>query len=1064
MGNGDEPHEGGEPSRVRVLPSDGVLPLDTESSKPIGRTGRPPWGVPLVVGLVALGILLATFGGRGSPAVSTTQAPSIRGFEDEYIDLRPGNDTQVRGWDQAGISENAVRVTDLAVSNNFVVTSDTGGSPAVWISTTGGVWREPSQFQPPESEDVSIDHAVDWDGNVIALGAAGDGTGIWRSDNLYSWDYEEIGEAISIDAFVAGPRLLVIGTTDDGSQAAWVSHDGSVWTRLGELEGLDGVTVNVFATDGRWYYAGGAESCATGDCRPVVYRSTDGMAWEATTGTGRDVLAAEPGAVRDIAAGTEGVYAVGTGANGEIAVWHSADGSAWNRIAGEAPELSVSDTTIKLISTRPGANATADITIDEDHYTVGIGSRIATLSGEATVKQITETGIDVGYGESVASVALNGSITIPQAAAADHISVHGRRILMAGTITTNDREVPAAWTSIDSGQHWQLSVLAPTGGTTITAAISKKYLVVVGTTPEDGYVVWHTAWDTSEAEADGLAALQDFVRLLNEREVDELIGALPEQRDAGAGSFSIPSLGAADLGWWDGNGDLDRAAVADTVDYLDAMNTDVQLDDCTAHSMLTDPDTIVADCAFSVSSDLLAITGFGDHVGRIEATLPAASLETVAVRLDPYTQVWATLQMAAETVSPTERATLLTTDELGRSVLEPRFDGETAAIHLEIARQFAAGQLRPGGTATVATALGTMEWQWLDLPVPVDYVESIAYLEAAGEFVLIGHGETDRLYEEMSVWTSRNGLVWQQRPGPTDLESIWDLRPIGDELVGEAWAADAAILVFFDGTDWSRVTVGTADSGTYPSFDSLAVSGDTALAILRYWSETEGLIAEPQAWLVGPDRTLQTAPPPPHPPSAEYPVSVSGTDDGYILAVIDPEAAVTAMWHSEDGMSWSLLNDAVDFGDAQLFWGLQSHFGRYYLAGEAPECEGNGAENECRYAVSLWSSSDGAAWDRVTTSAGQPLGAQEIGSGPLGLVAIGQPYSDDNQPRSLYLSADGTTWEQTAGFTVFDPTADWWWTSRPSVGTDTILIPGSSFQETTGADRSFLLVGRIVDQ
>jgi len=1057
MGTGERAHNGDEQPRIRVLPSDGVRPIVTESAGLDEFTPGPRRLVSLVAGLAVLGVIL--FVVRGPDKSETpTKPPPLSGFENEYIDLRAAERRQTTTWDQVTFPEEAVEITDLAVSSNLAVTGKTADSPMVWLSATGGMWREVSQLEYPENGAASIEWVVPWQRSFVGLGALTDGVTVWRSSGLSVWVVGgPLDGMTSVEGLVAGGELLAVGTTEDGSQAVWSSEDGLAWVSLGESDGLDGITVEVYAADDAWYYAGGVEACATGACRPVIYRSFDGITWQPTSGTQIGALAAEPGVVRDIVAGDDGLYAVGT-VGGAVAVWHSVDGSAWTRISEDSPELTMAGTTLGIVSTSPGDNLTAVITVDAERYTVGVGSRVATLSGDIAIEGIADTSVTVRYGARLRSIAPGGSITLAPSAEVSSISVLGHRILLGGNVVVEGRQFPVVWLSTDAGLRWHMTFLAPRGGV-IAAALSGSNLNAIGDTPVDGLVVWHAAWDTSAAQAAGLAALGDFVESLNTRDVPGLIALLPERADAMT-SVAIPSLSATDLGWWGANGSLRTTAVADTVDYLEAMSTDIRIDDCRSESPFGEPDTVTANCGFIATSELLTTVGTDSGEGRIVAEFVDGSLQSIELRNDPGTRAWLSLQAFATTASPAEQATLLGTDDSGTTVLQPHFDGETAVIHLEMARRFAGGQLRPGGTTTVDTVLGTMEWRWIDLPFPAQSTESAAYFPATNEFVVVGHGEPG-VSDRLSIWTSQDGLEWEQQPGP-EVDTIWDLTPIGDELVGHAWVNNQPGLAFFDGSDWTLVPIDPNPPGTWANIEQFAISGDSVLVVTRYWSEGDPSMSEAQAWLVGPDRTAHNVTPPPDLPF-EGSDNLAGNADGFTLTVAGAEPGEMTTWHSEDGMSWS-SDGATTFPEATppTLNGLEWHGGRFYGVGGALSCASTAGSQDCWFGPRLWSSADGYAWEPVMTDSGDPVVLYEIASGPLGLAGIEWHDSAEFQPRALYLSASGTSWQRAGSLTFFDPAADWWWTTRPAVGTDVIVITGSSVQEP-GLDDPFLLVGRVVD-
>ena len=128
-------------------------------------------------------------------------------------------------------------------------------------------------------------------------------------------------------------------------------------------------------------------------------------------------------------------------------------------------------------------------------------------------------------------------------------------------------------------------------------------------------------------------------------------------------------------------------------------------------------------------------------------------------------------------------------------------------------------------------------------------------------------------------------------------------------------------------------------------------------------------------------------------------------------------------------------------------------------------CSSQGEERNCTNVVGLWSSTDGIEWERVRTETGEPMAARAFGSGPLGLVAFGQELVDVTYPRSVFTSRDGESWTNAGGLTLLDTRANWWWSSIPAVGEDTVIAAGSAYRGTAGIDTAepFLIIGRLID-
>ncbi|MDX2344816.1 MAG: hypothetical protein QNL12_14345, partial [Acidimicrobiia bacterium] len=198
----------------------------------------------------------------------------------------------------------------------------------------------------------------------------------------------------------------------------------------------------------------------------------------------------------------------------------------------------------------------------------------------------------------------------------------------------------------------------------------------------------------------------------------------------------------------------------------------------------------------------------------------------------------------------------------------------------------------------------------------------------------------------------------------------------------------------------------------------------------------------------------------------EVNVELAGSDEGFILATSSYGSDVSlSVWHSVDGHDWKLLTQSEPLEEAQYAWNLQRHRTKYFVVGEGSElrCVATSQGEQCTSLIQLWSSPDGGAWSRVVTDAGDSVSTFDVGSGPLGLVAIGQNVFDGTYPRSVYTSVDGASWELANDFALLHPTADWWWIDTPAVSEDTIVMVGSASWETgEPRDQPFVIIGRVV--
>jgi hypothetical protein len=242
------------------------------------------------------------------------------------------------------------------------------------------------------------------------------------------------------------------------------------------------------------------------------------------------------------------------------------------------------------------------------------------------------------------------------------------------------------------------------------------------------------------------------------------------------------------------------------------------------------------------------------------------------------------------------------------------------------------------------------------------------------------------------------------------------------------------------------------------------------LVVTVKWSESyEAGPDAYRAWLIDPDNVPQPANLPAGFWEGGESIGLAGWDEGFLLATADYGSPRSLqIWFSQDGQEWEEIAATTSIENAAYIWNMQRHRDTFFVVGEGAEttCQAGGdGSNFCQQLVGLWSPPDGADWERVFTTSGEPVGAYELGSGPLGLVAISAEfYGERPPPRPIYLSA-GDSWERAGNLALLHPDAEWWWASQPAVGTDTIVIPGSAFdpRSSVNDEQPFLIIGRLVD-
>jgi len=238
----------------------------------------------------------------------------------------------------------------VAASDTLVVAvGDAGGDEApglppmrdglIWVSEDGLIWERIVDPDDLEFGGTSLETVVAGGPGFIAGGNSCDSdTGecefapaLFTSIDGRSWDRVEGGQEVFgergaiYDLLVRDEDILAMGAVcigEDCGGAAWRSVDGLDWERIwgvdpdnwgGRLAEIDGGIVSV---------------------APPVWTSSGGTAWTEVPHADDVFDHTDPElgwAVRDLAAGTAGLIAVGNDGNNSI-VWRSTDGSNWERV------------------------------------------------------------------------------------------------------------------------------------------------------------------------------------------------------------------------------------------------------------------------------------------------------------------------------------------------------------------------------------------------------------------------------------------------------------------------------------------------------------------------------------------------------------------------------------------------------------------------------------------------------------------------------------------------------------------------------------------------------------
>ena len=1071
MHDGDKVKRAEESSAIRILPPDDTFFRDGEE---FGVTSSPRWRIPGVVAGAVLAVFLFSTqpGGTADNPETPSLAPPLAAIEIEIetknVDLTQPPRT-IEEWASAPLDP-GTEINSILRHSSILAIGSSEGTAQAWVSGNGSAWRPSIDIETPERPSASLDHAVYWDGAVIALSLEGDTAGVWRSRTADNWQHQGEFTGVrsqSITGLAGGEQLLALETFDGGVQG-WASPDAQQWVSLGMLNTLSDISINSLDATEQWYLAGGRSHPDLSAGKPVIYRSSDGVTWEPVDGEGPGVLSTATGEVTALTTYAGTIYATGSIIAEEgvvVATWKSEDGIRWDRIGADAAAFLPTTITMRAQGAGTGDNARATIWVNRDRLVVSIGSEVATNDGTFIVDNVADRLVQLRHGDEQISLVVNmnrraSSTELVVSGQTNNIAVEGPRIVLAGSIQVGALTTPALWSSTDAGQTWERSTIPETVGELADIVTVGPNIVALGGTVQEPEM-WRNTWNTQPMADHAGAIATRYIHALEARDLPALLGLLPSaSATLTSPKFAVPSLGSYNQSWWDPEtGFVDADRVGDTLDYLEATDTRLDLGECATGVGIGTVDRATATCEFSASSNAMSALGI-EGQGRLRATFANGVFEGVFLDVAPANAVWELLAAGVGNAPAAEQRTLISYDEEGNGTVQPTFDAASAAVHARLTSRFVAGLLEPNGTRTVETELGAMEWRWItDADGSLGYFSSVAWNHS--EFLASAHtfGDTTP-----AVLHSDNGIDWTDVEVPPEIEGLWDLHAFGSGWIAQAWKPDQPMLVFFDGSSWTEISLlGSGEDGIV----DIAVSGDRILALVGRWSEEHFTVAS-RAILIGPDLAPIEVSMPADYDWSNHNLGLAGNEDGFLLAMEDSfEPAALTVWHSTDANTWRVVSESAPIDDAISVFGMQGRRSQYFVVGQTMErrCTRTADGEQCALPLGMWTSPDGEAWDRLIARNGTPVSANAIGAGELGLVAVGRSGGGLVTPSIIYLSTDGRSWEQLGDLSLYMPDAEWWDLNSVAVGDNTIVVTGSSYSPAAvePTQSGFLVVGRLVD-
>jgi hypothetical protein len=293
------------------------------------------------------------------------------------------------------------------------------GSAIPWLSSDGTQWQEGRTLDMTGlNHGAQVDEVVDGPAGLLALGrtpgCADDGTGctpepataLWTSVDGLVWSRVDLGKAFggaAVGDVSAGPKgyMAVSLSTDDAASAAavWLSSDGQNWHSASLLPATfqdaylarGTVLSDGFLLAGRIGSVAGWGAGSFPWTTPAVWWSADGAAWSRVALAAAKAASQAEAAVTTIAEGKlvahVGSWDCTCPPDGDGQAWTSSDGRTWKAAGSQFPSPAVvlSDGRQALQVVASDAGLTVAVSSDGFKWArvVESGSGPADLSDEA---------------------------------------------------------------------------------------------------------------------------------------------------------------------------------------------------------------------------------------------------------------------------------------------------------------------------------------------------------------------------------------------------------------------------------------------------------------------------------------------------------------------------------------------------------------------------------------------------------------------------------------------------------------------------------------------------------